>query len=89
MGGIRVRAEKADQIDERFADNLMAMRNRRRMSRRTLAELTGIPIYTLDSIETGHGCRAGVRRRVSIGEAVLLAEALGVKPGELLKDVAE
>jgi len=79
-------SERARIFDNRFADNLFALRTVRKVTRRELAELTGIPHYTIEKIENGHGCgRKGLRRAVTIGEAVVLAEALGVAPGELLK----
>jgi transcriptional regulator with XRE-family HTH domain len=78
-------APRIDAIDDRFADNLRMIRTARKISRPVLAEKTGIPRRTIEKIETGHGCPPGRRRRVTIGEAVVLAEALGVKPGELLR----
>lgn len=79
-------SERARTFDDRFADNLRAVRTVRKVSRRELAKLTGIPSHSIEKIETGHGCgRKGLRRAVTIGEAVVLAEALGVAPGDLLK----
>jgi transcriptional regulator with XRE-family HTH domain len=83
--GIRTTSPDAEALDDAFADNLRAMRTERGMTRRELSAETGIPYHSIEKIETGAGCRERMRRRVSIGEAVLLAEALGVKPGELLK----
>lgn len=74
----------ADLLDDRFADNLRVLRRQKRISRTALAEQTGIPVHSIEKVETGHGCKPGMRRRVTVGEAVLLASALGVKPGELL-----
>jgi hypothetical protein len=80
---VSARAPKAQVLDDRFADNLHALRVARRVSRRELSARTGIPHHSIEKIETG--CRPGPRRRASIGEAVVLAAALGVRPGELLK----
>jgi transcriptional regulator with XRE-family HTH domain len=81
----RTRSARPEVLDDVFADNLRALRAEQKVTRRQLSERTGIPFHTIEKIETGHGCgREGLRRRVSIGEAVVLAEALGVRPGELL-----
>lgn len=81
---------RAQAVDNLFADNLHALRRVRGIPRRVLAERTGIPIHTIEKMETGHGCgRRGLRRRATIGEAVVLAQALGVQPGELLKRAGE
>lgn len=85
MGGVRVRAARADRIDDLFADNLHALRMAQRVSRRELGERTGIPYHSIEKMETRHGTTRRLRRRPTIGEAVVLAEALGVKPGELLR----
>jgi len=82
---VSARAPKAQVLDDRFADNLHALRVARKISRRELSARTGIPHHSIEKIETGHGCRLGLRRQASIGEAVVLAAALGVRPGELLK----
>lgn len=74
-------------LDDLFADNLGTARHRAGLSRRDLAERTGIPAYTIENIESGRGCRDNLRRRATIGEAVVLAEALGLKPGDLLRAV--
>lgn len=79
-------APAAVAIDDLFADNLFAVRREHGVSRRVLAERTGIPIYTIEKIETGQGCRQGSRRRATAGEVVVLALALGVQPGDLLKE---
>jgi transcriptional regulator with XRE-family HTH domain len=81
----RTRSPQPEVLDEVFADNLHALRTKQKVTRRQLAELTGIPWHSIEKIETGHGTgRRGLRRRVSIGEAVVLAQALGVRPGALL-----
>jgi transcriptional regulator with XRE-family HTH domain len=76
---------RINELDDRFADNLRAMRTKLKVSRGELALRAGIPEHSIEKVETGHGTTAGMRRRVTIGEAVALAEALGVKPGELLQ----
>jgi transcriptional regulator with XRE-family HTH domain len=86
MGGTQYeRPERIAALDDLYADNLHAARKRLGISRRELAQRTGIPFPSIEKIETGHGCPPGRRRRVAIGEAVVLAEALGLKPGDLLK----
>jgi len=87
MGGVQYeRPERTAAIDKLFADNLYAARRKSGVSRRELSRRTGIPHLSIDKIETGHGSgQKGLRRKVSIGEAVVLAEALGLKPGDLLK----
>lgn len=87
MGALQYeRPERTAALDERFADNLHAARTRLRVTRRDLAQRTGIPMPSIEKIEVYRGrSKNGVRRRVSIGEAVVLAEALGLKPGDLLK----
>jgi transcriptional regulator with XRE-family HTH domain len=78
-------ADRIHEFDDRFADNLIARRHELGVSRSELARRAGLPSYSIEKIETGHGCGSGLRRRVTIGEAVALAEALGVQPGALLK----
>lgn len=87
MGGIQYqRPDRIATLDDLFADNLAAARARLGISRRVLAQRTGIPQRSIEKIETDRGCgRAGLRRKVAIGEAIVLAEALGLKPGDLLK----
>lgn len=75
-------------FDNAFADNMWALRVRLGLSRRDLADITGISQRVIEKIETGGTCRNGLRRRPTIGEAVVIAEALGVRPGELLKHAA-
>lgn len=82
-----VPAEVSD-LDNRFADNMWARRNKLGVSRRALSDVTGISARVLEKIETGGTCRNGLRRRVTVGEAVVIARALGVKPADLLKAVA-
>lgn len=82
MAARRITSDAIAELDDRFADNLAIIRTRLGMSRRELAERTGISVYSIESFETdrpGHP-----RRRATIGEAVVLAEALGVKPGDML-----
>ena len=76
---------EVSELDNRFADNMWALRNKLGVSRRALGDITGISARVLEKIETGGTCRNGLRRRVTVGEAVVIAKALGVKPGDLLK----
>lgn len=88
MGGYQYpRSTRVAALDELFADNLYAARRKLRIPRRELADLTGIPASSIEKIETGHrmGGGPGKRRKVAIGEAIVLAEALGLKPGDLLR----
>lgn len=85
MGAPRNVPSRIAALDDLFADNFHGLRVEKKLSRREMAELTGIPERTLMRIETGQGTRGERRRRVSIGEALTLAEALDVKPGDLLK----
>lgn len=78
---------QVEALDERFADNLRAAREAGKVSRVELSRRTGIAWYTIEKIETVRG-RHDLRRRVTIGEAIVLAEGLGVKPGALLRDPA-
>lgn len=71
---------RIQDLEARFAFNLGVERVRRGLSRRGLGVLAGMPHYTIERIE--HQYR---NRRATIGEVVVLAEALGLKPGELLK----
>lgn len=73
-------------LDDRFAVSLHNLRRTKRMSRPELAARTGMSAAAIERIETGNGYPTG-RRRVSIGEAVVLAEALGATPGDLLRGV--
>lgn len=79
---------QVEALDDRFADNLRAARETAGISRVELSRRTGMSWQSIEKIETARG-RHGLRRRVTIGEAVVLAEALGVKPGELLRGAAE
>jgi transcriptional regulator with XRE-family HTH domain len=87
MGGRRHQpVERIDTLDARFSDRLYDTRRERNLSRRELSEQTGIAVHSIEKMETGHGTgRVGMRRRATIGEAIVLAEALGVKPGDLLR----
>lgn len=67
-----------------FADNLFDLRRARKISRRQLEEATGISARVIEKIETGAGGWQSLRRPASIGEAVILAFALGVQPAQLL-----
>ncbi len=80
-------SDRVQALNDRFADNLVALRISRRMSRTTLEARSGIPEHVITKVENLRR-GAGRRRPVSIGEAVVLAEALGVAPGELLRPTA-
>ena len=71
------------QIDDRFADNLYALRRSKAVTRDALAARTGIAPRTIERIERGHPSSG--RRPVSIGEALVLADALGVPVTALLR----
>lgn len=72
-------------LEATFADNLFDLRRRKGMSRRELQEATGISARVIEKIETGAGGWQSLRRPTSIGEAVVLAFALGVQPAQLLE----
>ncbi len=63
----------SDAIDRLFAERLPVVRGARKMSAQTLAARLGRQQQTVYDIEKR-------RRRVSIGEAVLICAALGVDP---------
>lgn len=67
-------------FERRFSKNLAFFRVERRMTRKTLAAETGIPDHMIEKIED-----LTRNRPASIGEAIVLAQALGVQPGEMLK----
>lgn len=72
-------------FDARFADGLRFRRVELGLSRRELEERTGIAARSIEKIErpvNGH------RRPVTIGEAIVLAEALDIQPAALLKGAA-
>lgn len=73
-----------EDYDDRFADNLRTARKQLGVSRMELQRRTGIAWHTIEKIESRRHARA-LRRRVTIGEAIVLAEALGVQPGTLLR----
>jgi DNA-binding Xre family transcriptional regulator len=75
----RNRNPEVVEFEKRFAFNLGRVRIAQKMSRRKLGEIAGIADHTMEHLEKG--------RRATIGEAVVLAEALGVKPGELLRPI--
>lgn len=75
--------EQAKAFDDRFSDGLKAARKSLAVSRRELGDRCGLPDYTIAQIETGYGHPK--RRRATIGEAIVLAEALGMKPGDLIR----
>lgn len=73
-----------ETLDDLFADNLRAAREERNVTRVELSRRTGISWASIEKIET-YRTPNGLRRRVTIGEAMVLAHALGMKPGELLR----
>lgn len=85
--GIRTKSVTAEALDDLFAANLRAAREDLGLSRRALGERSGLSKISIEKIE-GRTCQTAWRR-VSIGEAVVLAEALGVKPGELLRGASQ
>lgn len=85
MSLARQAPERVTAIDDLFADNLRAVRTQLGITRRELAKRSGINERTIEKIETGSGSSQNVRRWASIGEAVVLAVALGIQPAELLK----
>jgi transcriptional regulator with XRE-family HTH domain len=74
---------KAQVFDSLFNDGMRKMREKRGLSRRELGELAGMPEYTIGQIETGYGKPR--RRSVTVGEAIVLAEALEAKVGDLIR----
>lgn len=81
--GIRTKSVTAEALDDLFAANLRAAREEQGISRRVLGERSGLGKISIEKIEA-RTCWT-THRRVSIGEAIVLAEALDVKPGELLR----
>jgi transcriptional regulator with XRE-family HTH domain len=77
---------RVDGIDDVFANQLRLCREIQGVSRRELSIRSGIPYHVIEKIETGHGNGVNpIRRRASVGEAIVLAESLGLTPGDLLK----
>jgi len=87
MGGRQLGPiQTVDAFDNRFADGMYQVRRKKGITRSQLSRITGLPVHTIEKMETGHGCgRKGLRRRATIGEAIVLAEALGMTPGDLLR----
>lgn len=80
--------ERVRAIDGAFCTQLLAHRRAAKMSRAVLARRSGISVLVIQSMEVGKSVSAGKRqprRRPSLGEAIALAEALGVKVGDLLR----
>lgn len=75
---------KVRTVDDLFADNLLVTRTMLRVSRAQLERRTGISARIIERIEVKLKGRAA-RRPVTIGEVVVIAQALGVQPAELLK----
>jgi transcriptional regulator with XRE-family HTH domain len=71
------------ELEDRFGLNVRDLRALRDISLETLSVKTGIPAYALAQIE---GRRARGVRAATIGEAVVIAEALGVRAGHLLRE---
>ena len=63
-----------------FAENLRRIRIATGLSQETLADRAGLHRTYVSSIERG-------RRNVSLTNIFLLAEALGVEPGDLLRPI--
>lgn len=61
---------------ETVAGNIRAERNRRCMSRKELAKLTGIPVATLGSYENAE-CN------INVASAWAICDALGITLGQL------
>lgn len=85
--GTRMSSSRAQEFDDRFAANLTAARKRAGLTRDQLGDRAGMSVHQVRSIEQPSPGNA--RRRVSIGEAVILAAALGMQPGELLRRVPD
>lgn len=67
------------EIDERFAERLRRVRRFRGLSLEDVGQATGMALNTVSKIERGN-------RRVTIGEAVAFAAALGVPLADLISD---
>lgn len=73
-------AARVEGLDARFRRNLRRARADQGVSRRILVAVSGVSDHRIRRIESGGAA--------TIGEAVAIAEALGLKPGELLRDEA-
>jgi transcriptional regulator with XRE-family HTH domain len=72
--------DRVAEVDGRFALRLAQARLDQDLSRAELARISGVGRHVIEKIENRiQG------RRASIGEVIVLAEALGMKPGELLR----
>lgn len=83
MGRTRRIPAQAVEFDDRFSSNLRALRRSLELSQQDLADRAGMGVESIALIEVAR--RGANRRTVTIGEAVVLAQALGVQPAELLK----
>lgn len=72
----------ADRINRHFAERLLAIRSRAEMLPAELAARAGMTALRVNRIENAN-------TTPSIGEAVLLAAALGVSPSELFGQLIE
>lgn len=67
----------AKGFKKKFAERLIEVRMKKKMSVNELAEASGVPFQTLHRWESGDRC--------PVNEQLLdIAEALGVKPGTLI-----
>lgn len=69
--------EKADSISGRFARRMRAVRQHRNMTQGELAQAIGVHRATVPKLESGD-------RRITIAEAVAIAEALDVNLADLV-----
>jgi DNA-binding XRE family transcriptional regulator len=79
----RIASIQAQVFDDLFNDGMRKVREKRGLSRRQLGERVGMPEYTIGQIETGYGKPR--RRSATVGEAIVLAEALEAKVGDLIR----
>lgn len=82
MTGEQIRA-----VDAAFSRRLHETRLAMRMSRARLAARSGVPAWAIERIEIGKSLPGGgrtPRRRPTVGEAVALAQGLGVQVAHLL-----
>lgn len=73
----------AAEVDRRFAQRLRVLRRRRGMTGPELAAAAGLPEQAVYRIEAG---ASPAPRRATIGEAVALAEALGINLAHLVAE---
>lgn len=73
--------ERSNELDNRFRDGLIRERTARKISYAEMGRRTGLPDWVVKDIE-GRGDK--LPRSVTVGEAIVIAQALGVTPKELL-----